>query len=132
MGSSTIGVVACDHAGCDESLTGPTRAAAELDAVLAEGWYYDAASDTAYCAEHRRELGLDLLPLPIPGCTCGALHRPHCQLLRPRGEPTATPWLAGPEQGAGEPVGDRPCAQAQHVRATPAAPRVVTDDDLEI
>ena len=107
MGSETIGVIACDHAGCDESLTRPTRAAAELDAVIDLGWYYSASGNVAYCPKHRAALGLDTADVPIPGCTCGAAHRPHCESLRGRApaappEPhlVTAPWVdLCPEQG---------------------------------
>lgn len=130
MPSESIGVIACDHQGCDQSLTAPTRAAAELDAVLDHGWYYSAADNVAYCAAHRDARGLDLAPVPIPGCTCGAMHRHHCGLLRPRGEPTTVPWIDGPEQGIAETV-SAPLEPGGEPRAATEY-RVVTDDDLEI
>ena len=101
MGSETIGMIACDAAGCDASLTAPTRAAAELDAVLQEGWYYSAAGNVAYCPDHRRGYHLDeTASVPIPGCTCGAAHRPHCEALRgqapaavPEPHLVTAPWI---------------------------------------
>lgn len=50
---------------------------------------------------------------------------------RAPGDPTATPWVDGPEQGAGEPVALAPLEPGYLTPAAvmPPEPRTVTDDD---